>query len=67
MKELTPKQIARQDFVDNAIFSMVEIIIGKKIVWNIEMISSLREEIAEWVVDKYGLMTEEEFYPFGKE
>jgi DNA polymerase sigma len=71
MKEngLTQQQIAQQDFVDNAIFSLIRSVnpSNKEIEWNIEMIGEIRDVVKEWLVDKVSLTTEQEFYPYIEE
>lgn len=65
------KQIERQDFVDNAIFEFLHTLLDPSKVdmddWNIEDIAAVRDAIKGVVVDKWQLMSEEEFYPsFGE-
>jgi hypothetical protein len=69
MKELTKHQIYRQDFVDNAIFDLIQKVnpSGKEIEWNIEMIGDVRDVIQEWAVDKLEIITEQDFYPYFEE
>ena len=66
---LTQQQIAQQDFVDNAIFSLLRSVnpSNKEIEWNIEMIGEIRDVVKEWLVDKLSLTTEQEFYPYIEE
>lgn len=47
--ELTEKQIERQDFVDNSIFDLIQElnISSKKIDWDIEFISAIRDIIQD--------------------
>jgi len=35
----------------------------KEIEWNIEMIGNIRDTIQHWVVDKYKIVEELDFYP----
>ena len=65
MRELTDKEIRRQDFVDNAIYELiVELIPNEKIVdWDIEMIAGVREQIRT-LFEKRGIAEEMEFYPY---
>jgi len=65
MENLNEDQIKRQDFVDNKIYELVNQLVPseKKIGWNIEMIGDIRDTIQRWLVDKYGLVDELEFYP----
>ena len=62
--ELTDKQIERQDFVDNAIFELINELIPseKKMEWNIEMVGEIRDTIQSQLI-KNGFCTETEFYP----
>jgi hypothetical protein len=64
MRELTLKEIERQDFVDNAIFDLIKdlSLSTKKIDWNIEMIGEIRDVISDWIVNKLKMCTEQEFY-----
>ena len=66
---LTQQQIAQQDFVDNAIFSLIQVInpSNREIEWDIEMIGEIRDVVKEWLVDKLSLTTEQEFYPYIEE
>ena len=66
MKELTDKQIDRQDFVDNAIFQLVQTInpTDRSIEWNIEMIGEIRDVIREWIVERMKMTDEQNFYPY---
>jgi hypothetical protein len=65
MQNLTDEQLRRQDFVDNGIFDLVKKLIPltKKIEWDIEMIGDIRDTIQHWLVDKYQIVDELEFYP----
>jgi hypothetical protein len=67
--ELTQQQITRQDFVANAIFSLIQSINpgNKEIEWDIEIIGEIRDVLKEWLVDKLNLTTEQEFYPYLEE
>ena len=69
MKELTDNQLTRQDFVDNSIFELFQLLnpSEKEIEWNIEMISDVRESIKEWMVDRLKLTHEISFYPYVEE
>jgi len=66
MKELTDKQIDRQDFVDNAIFQLVQAVNpnDRSIGWNIEMIGEIRDVIREWIVERMKMTDEQNFYPY---
>jgi DNA polymerase sigma len=65
MQNFTEDQIKRQDFVDNQIYDLVRRLIPsrKEIEWNIEMIGDIRDTIQHWLVDKYKIVDELEFYP----
>jgi hypothetical protein len=65
MEKFTEDQIKRQDFVDNEIFALVKRLIPptREIEWNIEMIADIRDTIQHWLVDRYRLVDEIEFYP----
>ena len=66
MKQLTPLQIKRQDFIDNLIFDTIRKIhpACRTIEWDIEMIANIRDSIRYWVVDYHKLCTEQEYYAF---
>jgi hypothetical protein len=66
MQELTDKQIDRQDFVDNAIFQLVQTVnpTDRSIEWNIEMIGEIRDVIREWIVERMEMTDEQNFYPY---
>ena len=66
--ELTPKQIARQDFVDNAIYDIINELIpsDKEMEWNIEAIGIIRDVIQSQLVER-DFCTEQEFYPYIEE
>ena len=63
--ELTKQQIERQDFVDNAIFELINELIpsDKEMEWDIEVIGEIRDVIQSQLV-KRGFCTEQEFYPY---
>jgi len=65
---LTKKQIERQDFVDNAIFDLLETLnpTDKKLDWDIEMISAIRDMISSYF-DDIKICKEQEFYPYIEE
>lgn len=66
--ELTAQQIERQDFVDNALFELINKLIPseKEMEWDIEIISEIRDAIQSQLVEK-GFCTEQEFYPYIEE
>ena len=63
--KLTDQQIARQDFVDNAIYDLINELIpsDKEMDWDIEAIGEVRDMIQSILVER-GLSTEQEFYPY---
>jgi len=65
MAELNTAQIARQDFVDNEVFNLIQSLVpnGKQLDWDIEMIAEVREAIREQL-ESHCICTEMEFYPF---
>jgi len=65
MEEFTEDQINRQDFVDNEIYDLVKRLIPsmREIEWDIEMIGDIRDTIQHWLVDRYKIVDELEFYP----
>ncbi|MBI5874490.1 MAG: hypothetical protein HZB81_01340 [Deltaproteobacteria bacterium] len=69
MKELTDKQIKRQDFVDNAIYHLIQEVnpASETIEWDIEMIGDVRDVISEWLVEKMNIASEQTFYPYLQE
>jgi hypothetical protein len=66
MRQLTDEEIERQDFVDNAIFQMINDVnpTQKEIEWDIEMIGNIRDEINLSFAKKLEICSEQEFYPF---
>jgi hypothetical protein len=65
MVKLTKQQIARQDFVDNEIFELLQKLLplSKPMKWDIEAIGAVRDAICEQIVDKEKAMSEKQFYP----
>ena len=65
MHSLSDDHLKRQDFVDNEIYDLVKRLIPsrKEIEWDIEMIADIRDTIQHWLVDKYKIVDELEFYP----
>ena len=62
--EMTDEQLERQDFVDNAIFSLIQDInpTTEAISWDIEMIGNIRDVILDELQKKLGTK-EFEIYP----
>lgn len=69
MKELTDEHIDRQDFVDNAIFRLVQAVnpTDRSIEWDIEMIGEIRDAISEWIIKRMKITDEQTFYPYTRE
>ena len=65
MEKLTDDQIKRQDFVDNQIYDLVKRLnpSTREIEWDIEMIGNIRDTIQHWLVARYKIVEELEFYP----
>lgn len=63
--ELTKQQIERQDFVDNAIYELLNDVCptDKHLDWDIELIGNVRDAIQTQLV-KRDLCSEQEFYPY---
>jgi len=61
---MNDEQVKRQDFVDNAIFELIQRInpTGRQISWNIEMIGNIRDSIISELQNKLGI-SEFEIYP----
>jgi hypothetical protein len=62
--EMNDKQITRQDFVDNAIFELIQRInpTEKQISWDIEMIGNIRDSLVDELQKKLGI-SEFDIYP----
>lgn len=69
MGELTDKQLERQDFVDNSIFELVQLLNPKaqQIIWDIEMIGQVRDAIETWLVVHLRSTDRMSFYPYVQE
>ncbi len=69
MKELTKKQIERQDFVDDSIFQLLQSLTpsNKDIDWNLEIIGDVRCCVQHWLVEELKAVNDIEFYPFIEE
>jgi hypothetical protein len=65
MQNLSEDQIKHQDFVDNQIYDLVKRLTpsNREIEWDIEMIGDIRDTIQHWLVDKYKIVEDLEFYP----
>jgi 4-alpha-glucanotransferase len=66
--ELTKEQIERQDFVDNAIFELLQTVnpTDNNFDWDIEMIGDLRDAIQYQIIKKTNC-SEQDFYPYIEE
>ncbi len=66
MQELTDEQTKRQDFVDNAIYHLIQEVnpAGKRIAWDIDMIGDVRDVIRKWLVERMNITSEQTFYPY---
>jgi hypothetical protein len=66
MQELTEKQIERQDYVDNAIFGLLQILAPttQELEWNIEIIGLVRDAIEYCFVERLQLCGRFAFYPY---
>lgn len=64
MRNLTQKEINRQDFVDNAVFDMIKLLnpSGKQIQWNIEFIANVRDSVEALFVERTGVCNKQKFY-----
>lgn len=67
MGTLSKIQLARQDFVDNQIFELMQKLLpaSEQIDWDIETIGTIRDIIRKQVVDKK-FINEMKFYPYLK-
>ena len=65
-RNLSEEEINRQDFVDGKIYKFIQSVIprGKNVDWDIEAIGEIRDVIQGWVVDRWQLSSEMEFYPY---
>ena len=63
--ELTEQQIERQDFVDNAVFNLINELVPseKEMEWDIEAIGEIRDAIQSQLVTR-GFCTDQAFYPY---
>jgi len=67
--ELSKKQIEWQDFVDNAIFDLLQTLnpTHHELEWNIEMIGEVRDIIRLCFTDRFEDFSEQDFYPYIEE
>ncbi len=66
MEELTNRQIERKEYVDDAIFHLIQELnpTSIEIEWDMEIIGEIREEIQYWIVDRLKLCDEMTFSPY---
>lgn len=66
MKQLTKRELERQDLVDNSIFELLQTInpSEKEIEWDIEMIGAIRDVVSKIFVEELKLSSEKKFYPY---
>ena len=66
MDELTNEQIARQDFVDNSIFELLQSLnpSSQEIDWDIEAVGTVRDCITQLLAEKLKITDEMSFYPY---
>jgi hypothetical protein len=59
------QKIEQQDFVDNAIFDLLNTLnpTDKELKWDIKPIGDIRDVIQKLFVEELKLCTEDEFYP----
>ena len=69
MQELSERQTARQDYIDNAIYKLIKKVnpTNKKVEGDIELIGELRDKIREYFVENRIIADEQQFYPFLEE
>jgi hypothetical protein len=65
MKNIEKRKIEQWDFVDNAIFDLIQTLnpSEKEIEWDIKPISEIREVLVNLFVNELKLCTEDDFYP----
>lgn len=66
MNELTNEQIARQDFVDNSIFELLQSLnpSSQEIDWDTETMGTVRDCITQLLAEKLKITDEMSFYPY---
>lgn len=60
---LSNAEIDRLDFLHNRIHEMVEDVVGKELVWDMELIGEISDVVEDYVV-KNNIMTAQEFAPY---
>lgn len=68
MQELTDDQINQQDYVDNVIFDLIQMLnpTSNEIKWDIEIIAEIRDTIERYFVQQK-ICSNYDFYPYLKE
>ncbi len=64
MSDFTQAETDRQDLVDNACHQLLCDLSGRELDWDIEHVHELVDAAQGVIVEKLGIMTEMEFYPF---
>ena len=66
-QELSNEQIARQDYVDNKIFDLLNDLIpsDEQLDWDINAIGQVRDAVCNVLTEKQ-MCTEQDFYPYIK-
>jgi hypothetical protein len=60
---LTQRQIEQQEFVDDAIYELLNNLAGKELEWDSELIGSVRDVIAQ-EFEQREIMAAKELYPW---
>jgi hypothetical protein len=66
LADLSDAQLRQQDFVDNCVYSCIELLAehaGVEVQWDIEPISRIREIICDYFAEKDATFDLQEFYP----
>ena len=63
MSAFTARETERQDYVDNAIHTLIEELLGMPAEWDIAVIAGVRQVIQKYLWEEYGY-PEREFYPY---
>lgn len=64
MNDLTGKQTDRLDFVHNTIHEMLCALAGREIEEDVSVIAEISDLAEEYICNKLGLMTDQEFAPY---
>lgn len=66
MNKLSESQLKRQDFVDNAIYELLNKLnpSQEEIEWDIEIIGDIRDVVCHWLVESLATTDEMTFYPY---